>query len=180
MIAQGFNAAARPVTAAQRQQGEELLAAIARQKPDVDDIRFLITSGASLKETDRNGNSALMATITWGNQPLIELMLRHGADINHQNHRGDTALHRLAAAGGPTATFLVERGADALLPNKEGKTPYDIARRWAQNPLLPLLAEKAAAARALRETSIRKKLTVAKAFKPLKAVRFKAEGRKAR
>lgn len=177
MPVQSFNLAANPA-AEKRRQGEELLAVIAQQKPDMDDILFLINNGASLAETDRDGNSALMNIVSWGNRRLIETMLEKGADINHRNHRGDTALHRLATGGGPTATFLVEKGADALLANNAGKTPYDIAKAWAQNPLLPVLEPQVQAARAMRATSIDKKLTVSKPFRPLKPLRFRKDAPK--
>jgi ankyrin repeat protein len=55
------------------------------------------------------------------------MALAHGADVNHQNKQGNTALH-FAFTYDPTgqlAEFLIEKGADDTLRNAAGATPYD-------------------------------------------------------
>jgi len=178
MAAARFNAAASPPTALQRACGQNLLSALATQRPNIDDIVYYIEHGASLAETNRDGNSALMIVATWGNIPLLERLIEYGADINQQNSRGDTALHRLAAGGGKVCNFLIDKGADVLRANDAGVTPYDIAKKWAQNPSLPRMEKLVAAAKALCETSIQKKLTVSRPFRPLKPVKFRPDVKK--
>jgi ankyrin repeat protein len=45
-------------------------------------------------------------------------------DVNASNDAGDTALHW---AGGESIPFLVEHGANLNAPNKQGRTPLDVA-----------------------------------------------------
>lgn len=179
MTAARFNAAAASSpTALQRQRGQDLLSALALQRPNIDDIVYYIEQGACLAETNREGNSALMIIASWGNIPLLEKLIEHGADINQQNRFGDTALHRLATGGGSTCNFLIDQGADVLRANDAGVTPYDLAKKWAQNPSLPRMEKIAAAAKALRDTSIQKKLTVSRPFRALKPVKFRPDAGK--
>lgn len=61
------------------------------------------------------------------NKKICEMALAHGADVNHQNKQGNTALH-FAFTYDPTgqlAEFLIEKGADDTLRNAAGATPYD-------------------------------------------------------
>merc|ERR1711924_198581 len=42
---------------------------------------------------DRLGNTLLMVCAQNGNKKMAKLVLRHGADMNAQNNRGNAALH---------------------------------------------------------------------------------------
>ena len=54
-------------------------------------------------------------------------MLLRGANINHQNAQGNTALHFALTfdSDGILGEYLIERGADDTIENIEGKTAYD-------------------------------------------------------
>lgn len=87
-----------------------------------------------VKVTDDDGNTALLATakgISGSNiykyQGLMSSLLLRGANINHQNKDGNTALHYAFArdTSGAVAGFLIEKGAKDQLCNNYGLSPYD-------------------------------------------------------
>ncbi len=61
------------------------------------------------------------------NKRMVEMLLARGANINHQNTLGNTALHYAMAfdTDGLLGEYLIERGADDSLENGEGLTAYD-------------------------------------------------------
>ena len=61
------------------------------------------------------------------NRKLVETLITRGANINHQNKEGNTALHFVLEYDpkGTLAEYLIERGADDAIENAIGNTPYD-------------------------------------------------------
>lgn len=55
------------------------------------------------------------------------MLLVRGANINHQNAQGNTALHFALAfdTDGVLGEYLIEHGADDTIENIDGLTPYD-------------------------------------------------------
>ena len=60
-------------------------------------IVALITIGANVNETDDSGMTPLTYAATWGNANALAILLENGADVNHKDKVGDTALHEVAA-----------------------------------------------------------------------------------
>jgi len=60
--------------------------------------------------------------------PMVELLVQHGANVNHQNRdTGRTPLHHAASCGyRDIAMFLIENGADVNAIDHEGRTPLDL------------------------------------------------------
>ena len=58
---------------------------------------------------------------------MVEFLLTKGANINHRNGNGNTPLHYAMAYDkeGTVGEFLIERGADDTIENKQGLSPYD-------------------------------------------------------
>jgi ankyrin repeat protein len=58
---------------------------------------------------------------------MVELLIFRGANINHQNAQGNTALHFALTfdSEGALGEYLIEHGADDTLENIHGLTPYD-------------------------------------------------------
>lgn len=75
---------------------------------------------------DEAGNSLLHIAAQNGNKRMIKLCLRRGAELNAQNLNGQTPLHFAYAYGyNEVGDYLVNKGADDSLRNKDGLTCYE-------------------------------------------------------
>ena len=90
------------------------------------------------------GRAALSFACQNSNVEVAKLLLERGANINHQNSRGMTALH-IACYGScnvEIAKLLLESGANKQLSDKNGNSTKTYAKNAARNKeeLLALLA----------------------------------------
>lgn len=58
-----------------------------------EDIERFIALGIPVNVRDSYGSTLLITACQNGNKKVAKLVLRHGADINARNHKGNTALH---------------------------------------------------------------------------------------
>jgi ankyrin repeat protein len=102
---------------------------IAASAGAIDVVRILLKNGADPNLSGRNGSSPLEDAALKGFATVAEVLLDHGALVNQLNvASGTTALYAAASFGkGETVRLLLERGADAALCNKGGKSPYRAA-----------------------------------------------------
>jgi pimeloyl-ACP methyl ester carboxylesterase len=86
-----------------------------------------INLGFMVETEDERGNTLLIVAAQNRNKKLVEMLLLRGANINHQNAAGNTALHYAIALDpeGSLAEYLIEHGADDTIENVDGLTPYD-------------------------------------------------------
>ncbi|MGN0820935.1 MAG: ankyrin repeat domain-containing protein [Akkermansia sp.] len=118
---------------------------VAAAKGREDYVRILLDAGAQTEAEDADGNTALMkaAGYTYGrvenNIGALRLLIAAGADVNHRNHRGATAL-MLAAFGGKVLHIesLLAAGADKTLQDAEGLTAADYVTLMRRDPYLEL------------------------------------------
>ena len=70
-----------------------------------------------------------------GNPDEVTRLLSLGADVNFQDHKGKTALHRASKAGFvPTLRILLDHGASVEIKDLAGETPlFDAARSTIKN-----------------------------------------------
>ncbi|MBG91408.1 MAG: hypothetical protein CL521_06305 [Actinobacteria bacterium] len=74
-----------------------------------------------------NGDSLLMKAYQDAEQLVVQHLVRMGADINYQNHKGETLLHLVAQVGDTQMVgFLLDQGA-RIQQDHQGKTPMFIA-----------------------------------------------------
>jgi hypothetical protein len=90
-------------------------------------IEESLNAGFEIDAQDGKGNTILMVAAQQRLKKMIEMLLNRGADINHQNTAGNTPLHYAMTydTDGLTGEFLIEKGADDTLVNREGLTAYD-------------------------------------------------------
>ena len=68
-----------------------------------------------------SGNSLLHVAAQSGSKFMIKSLLRYGASLNVQNHRGNTALHFcFKYRYGELGEYLVQKGADDSIKNVDG------------------------------------------------------------
>ena len=111
---------------------------------DVEAIEILLEHGALIDLPNDNGDTALIAAAGYGQEPgatrgrfrtqaeallaTQALLANGGADINHQNKAGITALHAAADQGwSDIVALLLDHGADPLIEDSFGTTALDYA-----------------------------------------------------
>jgi len=96
-------------------------------------IAYLIAEGADLAAADRTGMQPLHVAIVQhapDRPDQVAQLLDAGAGIGAQDDFGDTPLHQAAMFGKiRILKYLLERGADPSVKNKEGLTPLELARK---------------------------------------------------
>jgi ankyrin repeat protein len=102
----------------------------------LDILKLTIAAGADTKLTNRYGGTALIPAAERGHVAVVEQLLTHtDVDVNHVNNLGWTALLEaiVLSDGGPRhqqiVQLLVDHGADVNIPDKQGVTPLQHARK---------------------------------------------------
>lgn len=126
-------------------------AAIACRK---DVIEFLIEQEADVNAVDNQGENCLHKVVQSAfheeNPDLlevVELLLRHGPDINKQNADGQTPLLRATWSDNvELARKLIESGANLDRADNGGTSPLTASVLWGKNNMMGLLVEHGAQA----------------------------------
>ncbi|GBG33418.1 Ankyrin repeat domain-containing protein 27 [Hondaea fermentalgiana] len=124
-----------------RQQGTVMEGGTSEDVPEVDSVfsqirngRFnrvesALNMGFDPNETDSHGNTALIVAAQNLNKRIAELLIRRGANVNHQNSQGNTAMHFAfsydVAQDSGIGELLISHGADDSLENRLGLSCYD-------------------------------------------------------
>ncbi|MFD9705527.1 ankyrin repeat domain-containing protein [Lentzea sp. NPDC059081] len=114
--------------------------AIEMQNPG--ELKAIITRDPWLvKASGTNGNDLLGLAAATEDERVVEVLLNDGADINHQNVHGWTALHQAAYVNLPRlARLLLDRGARTDLEARgAGGTPLTVALFWGNRETAELL-----------------------------------------
>lgn len=120
-------------------------------------IRLILEAGANPNDRDRsNGTTVLMVAAGHGNEELVELLLKKGANPKAANAYGENALHYAAWRGNAAIVGrLLAEKVDANAKNYLGKTPLMFAVRRGSLPIVKLLlAHGAKVDAASRETFV--------------------------
>ena len=87
---------------------------------DLKEVQELLQKKVDPNSVDSRGESAVSK---WDGESkeILELLLEHGADINHQNRHGETVLHNLAHnLDEDEVKYLISLGADKAILNNGG------------------------------------------------------------
>lgn len=108
---------------------------------------FLISKGANIETIDNKNDTPLIRAVSmgYGTKKVVEFLLKMGANVNHRDILGVTALHMAAIYKDieealDMIKLLLDYGAD---PNEKsvGYSPFDIACRRGQIEKIKLLLE---------------------------------------
>jgi len=108
-------------------RGAELLQAA--ENGDVDELMRLLPGIGDINARNRYGTTALMKAAFFGHEPVVRVLLEHGADPNLIRNDRFTALELAAFFGhGETVKTLIEYGATTEVVTRAGAS----ARTWAK------------------------------------------------
>jgi ankyrin repeat protein len=117
----------------------------------LDILRLAIAAGADTRITNRFGGTALIPAAERGHVEVVRELLTHSdVDVNHVNNLGWTALLEaiVLSDGGPRhqeiVQLLIAHGANVDLPDKDGKTPLQLARQRDFAPIEQMLVQAGA------------------------------------
>jgi len=95
---------------------------------DVDELSRLLPRVVDINARNRHGMTALMKAAFFGHEPVVRVLLEHGADPNLMRNDSFTALALAAFFGhGDTVKTLIEHGATTEVVTRAGAS----ARTWA-------------------------------------------------
>lgn len=139
---------------------------VACQHRQVDAARTLLALGANVNDVDDDGTPALHWAVyaerpeeihyyaklgaphdtVWrprAEAPLVKLLVAKGAKLEAVDAEGNTALHHAAMMDAAAAAkVLLGAGAKRTTKNRDGKTPYELAKARG-NSVAPVLAPRA-------------------------------------
>jgi ankyrin repeat protein len=114
----------------------------AANSSNVNVTKYLLKKGASVDTRDNDGNTPLLSVFIkmkakgWYKEVLaiVQLLSARGANMKTVNNNGDNALHLLAKSDlswhyCDVAKYLMSRGVDPSVSNKNGLTALDLAER---------------------------------------------------
>ncbi|XP_031817709.1 ankyrin repeat domain-containing protein 42 isoform X3 [Sarcophilus harrisii] len=110
-------------------------------------LQLLVKWGATLEDADQNGNLPDLAfpghaAAYKGDLEMLKKLVENGTiNINEHDDNESTLLHRAAGQGHiECLQWLIERGADVNITNKDGETAADTAKKFAHLSAVSLLA----------------------------------------
>lgn len=99
---------------------------------NVEELKELLDNFTWVDVIDEEGASPLMTAVKNSQIEVVKLLLSKGANANHQDANGNTALHILAQRGQDKSEvykLLVRSGAKSTIKNNRGQTPKEILKR---------------------------------------------------
>jgi ankyrin repeat protein len=110
-------------------------------------IEALLAGSVDINSRDKRGFTPLMYAAANDRIPVIELLIRRGADVNAQSDIGETALicaTRYGRGKPETLKALIDAGANVNVVMKDGGSALSWARRKNRSEAVALLAQAGA------------------------------------
>jgi ankyrin repeat protein len=109
----------------------------------LDVVKVLLDHGVDIEAKghwDMRPLQSAASTATGDPRPVVNLLLKRGADLDSHGFKGQTALHECALYNRlEMADLLLTRGAQPNLKDDDGKTPIDVANLAGRNDRIPLI-----------------------------------------
>ncbi len=142
------------VSATGQSPGDQLLDAATRGA--FQDVQSALLKGADVNTRDKTGQTPLLIAlqgsaseyrIIGANEPIVRLLMEHGAAVNVQDNQGWSPLLKLLdqwADQPALVKFLIDRGANVNAQMKDGRTPLMVAARLGREDRVSILLDKGA------------------------------------
>ena len=147
-VAQALIAAGADVNAKDDQQDSPYLVAGAHGRTEI--LKMTLAHGADLRSTNRYGGTALIPASEKGHPEAVRLLIQAGADVDFVNNLGWTSLLEVVILGQDTAMYqnitrqLIAAKANLNLPDRDGVTPLQHAKKRGLTQIAALLAQAGA------------------------------------
>jgi len=109
------------------------------------EMKELLENDAGIiNEVNNKLENALIIACKINKEESVDILLKQGINIHHQDHLGNTALHYAVEIGSYSVVYkLLRKGADPHMKNLEGMSALDIAQSHSedQKELLELLTQ---------------------------------------
>ena len=100
----------------------------------VEDVTACLKAGADVNAKDRDygRHTPLHLAVRWNELPMVEILIKAGADLEARHGGGGTPLHEAAWSGDDPAVFqvLLQAGADVNALNNDSNTPLHRLARF--------------------------------------------------
>ena len=126
----------------------ELIAAV--KANDASKVQTLLAGGANVNERENDGTTPLMLAAHMGNLPLVDELVKAGADVNAADERGWTALAKstynpdLKRGFADVAQTLIKAGANIEAQVTYGVRPLMLAAGYGETEVVEVLLEAGA------------------------------------
>lgn len=110
-------------------------------------VKFLLDNGADVNAVAKNstGFTPLTGAVSTGRKEVAELLVKKGANVNHQYEEGFTPLMEASASGNVDMTkLLLGHGANVNAKTKEKKTALSYALEKEHQDIVALLKSQGA------------------------------------
>ena len=123
-----------------------LLATASSRESKLDLFEYMIGQGLDPLQGDKRGCNCLHYAARANKSDFIEKILEYGLNVNATDHNGWSSLHWAVASTDDSAEvvkLLLERGSDKSIQDKQGRTAFDIAKRFKRTEDIAMLANPA-------------------------------------
>ena len=110
----------------------------------VEFVNALMRNGANIEDRNTDGQTPLIiaSCMRRDDTDVLEVLLRHGADVQAAGNDGWQAIHRAAFGGSKKAiSLLISHGASVNAQTLEGLTPADIAESEGHTDVVEVLTK---------------------------------------
>jgi ankyrin repeat protein len=106
-------------------------------------VKYLLKNQDNIAAIDHFGMNAFLDTVISQSNPILELLILNGADVNHINQHGDNALLIAVQQQNPNQKLiktLLENQVDSTIKNIKGQSAFSVAEK--KHPIIYKLMEK--------------------------------------